>query len=543
MVQSAQTTGRARLAWVAAILAAALLLAYSIGLRVPLEDAVYVNQDATWHVLHTLQCYDSMPSQEHLFLPLVTPGDDARHMAWGATPEGAGGIRYYTSFWAPGFLLAWIFSGLTGLGYTPQMLYWLNSLLLALSVAAACLLVVRLFGPRLGRAAPLLVPLTALLYLFQPEVMQSQGAVYWHQSITQLILVCQLYCFSRYQKRWGKIAFYTLSFLICQLEWTGYVTNAGYALLMLAWGVPGEEKRPLGRRFARAAAMGGLSAAALLGIVLHYLQRLPAAALFSALLGSYAVRGDGTRDPVLQYFVMLFRSMRPLWTLLPILLALVLLLPKARRALPGLLRAYAPWLFASAFPMLENLVLRQHALEYTYDRMKAVYPLLIAFFLLLACLYGALEGVRLRGLALVGACALCLALAGVALADYLRPDNYYVDRDEDGYLVYNQLMAQRLLTEYPREVTLYGFPVPVRGYTNLTFGGGGLELVDQETLRREALARGMRYAVYVDAKGGVSNTYHFVAAVVMDLETGAVAVCDPWETFSYSEYYPDGEAV
>lgn len=543
MAQPAQTAGRARPAWVAAVLAAAFLVALSVELRTPPQDAVYVNQDATWHVLHTLQCYDNMPNSEHLFLPLVTPGDDARYMMWGATPEGMNGIHFYTSFWAPGFLLPWGFANATGLGYTPQMLYWLNSLLLALSVAATCLLMVRLFGPRLGKAAPLLVPLTALLYLFQPEIMQSQGAVYWHQSVTQLVLVCQLYCFSRYRQRWGKAAFYVLAFLICQLEWTGYVANVGYALLMLAWGVPGEDKQPLPRRFARAAALGGLSAAALFGIVLHYLQRVPASTLFSALLGSYAVRGDGARDPVLQYFVMLFRSLRPLWTLLPVLLALVLLVPRAHRALPGLLRAYAPWLFVSAFPMLENLILRQHALEYTYDRMKAVYPLLIAFFLLFACLYGALEGARWRGVALAGTLAACLVFGGVSLADYLRPHNYYVDRDEDGYLVYNQLMAQRLLAEYPRAYTLYGFPVPVRGYTNLTFGGGGLELVNQDTLREEALARGMRYAVYVDARGGVSNTYHFVAAVVMDLKTGEVAVCDPWETFAYSDYYPDGETL
>lgn len=29
----------------------------------------------------------------------------------------------------------------------------------------------------------------------------------------------------------------------------------------------------------------------------------------------------------------------------------------------------------------------------------------------------------------------------------------------------------------------------------------------------------------------------------MDLKTGEVAVCDPWETFAYSEYYPDGETL
>ncbi len=508
---------RRRLAvWAAAVLSAAVLLACGIALRRPAPDAIYVNQDANWHVLHTLHCYNGIPASEHLFLPLVTPNDDARGLAWGATPQGQNGIYYYTSFWPAGFVLPWLFAKASGLGYTPAMLYALNGILLALTLLAVTLWLVRLFGKTLY--APLLVPLAAALYLFQPEIMQGQGAVYWHQSVNQLLLACQLLAFSWYGKRAGKAGFYACSFLLCLFEWTGLVANAGYALLMLLWGVPGEGK-PKGRaRLARCAGLGGLTAATLGMVLWHYAQRLAPGDLLAALTGSMAVRGDVNYAPLLQYFVLLFRSLRPLWMLAGLLLVAALLVPKARRALPALLREYGPWLAVSAFPMLENAVLRQHALEYSYDRMKAVFPLLCAVCMLLRALAGALAGAW-RKLALPVALAGALALGGFALAGYVRLPNYYVLRDDAGYLANNQELAN-VLAAYPREECLYGFPVPVRGYTNITFGGGALELANPESTLAEAAARDKQYAIFVDTRDGTSSTYRFISATVTRLSTG-----------------------
>ena len=54
------------------ILSFVLVVSVSI-IRYPQGDINFVNSDATYHTLLTMQAYDETPASVHKFLPIVTP--------------------------------------------------------------------------------------------------------------------------------------------------------------------------------------------------------------------------------------------------------------------------------------------------------------------------------------------------------------------------------------------------------------------------------------------------------------------------------------
>ena len=59
----------------------------------------YLDSDATWHTLLTMQAYDETPISQHKFLPIVSLGGvDNKGISWGATIPDKEGNFYYTSF-------------------------------------------------------------------------------------------------------------------------------------------------------------------------------------------------------------------------------------------------------------------------------------------------------------------------------------------------------------------------------------------------------------------------------------------------------------
>ncbi len=530
------------------VILAMVMIITSVVLRIPKDEYIYVNQDAPWHVLHTMHSYDNIPVSEHLFLPLVTADDDARGLIWGATVESETGVFYYTSFWPSGFFVAWAFANIFGLPYVPSTLYILNSILYISCAILAAAVMVKLMR---GILHPCFVVLSTIaLYCFQPEVMQSQGAIYWHQSLTQVILLLQLFFFTQFSKKGGKIGFYICCFIAPLCEWSGHVANVGYALLFLVWSGFDEEKRSFKQRFMLAFGIG-LTYITSVGLtVFHYTRRIALSDLFGALGLSYSVRGDSDWDPLLQYFVMLFRSHRPLWTIVGIIFIAVLILPKARKALIGMIKKFWPWAFVMAFPMLENFVLRQHAVEYTYDRMKVVVSLILIFLLLCACIKEQIQNTKKQQIAAVCTIGVCMVVGASQLWQYLQVPNYYVAIEEkvdangtmtqNDYLVYNQLLADRILSMYPREDSFYGMGLQVRGYTNILWQGGLMEMVDIDQTIEEGMARGKRYIIFLKVGGGVSSTYRFIDATVYDTQTGEYIVHDPWNDY---EYVPEEESA
>jgi len=116
-------------------------------------------------------------------------------------------------------------------------------------------------------------------------------------------------------------------------------------------------------------------------------------------------------------------------------------------------------------PLIENVVMLQHATQFSYDRLKAIIPIAI----ISASFLAHLKPIpRIAFLGLLG-----IAL-GASVQMYHRDLNKYsnwtsVDTD-------NQLLIQRLLLSVDINCAVLASNQKVRGYDNLLFGRGIYEL-------------------------------------------------------------------
>lgn len=154
-----------------------------------------------------------------------------------------------------------------------------------------------------------------------------------------------------------------LAFLNPYTEWTGYVANAGFALaeLIINW------KRSRKKGFGKAVTIGVISVASFGVFSMHYLLRTSASTFFHALRERLMVRTVTINILVIEVVKGYLDSFLYIWLLLLILAVWNLVKNKKIEIHEGIL------CLIMSFPLLENIIMKQHAVEYTYDRMKAAW--------------------------------------------------------------------------------------------------------------------------------------------------------------------------
>ena len=101
------------------------------------KDIDYINSDATWHVLLTVECYNQTPIDDHIFLPIVSLGKPSdKWISWGATVPDKKGNYYYTSFSPAGYVAPWAFFKLFNLETKESNLFIFSSVIYCLSVSS-----------------------------------------------------------------------------------------------------------------------------------------------------------------------------------------------------------------------------------------------------------------------------------------------------------------------------------------------------------------------------------------------------------------------
>lgn len=478
-------------------------------LKYPRGDFNYLNSDATWHVVLTMNAYDETPLSVHKFLPLVCLGDARdKGISWGAAVWDAQGNYYYTSFSSMGFVLPYLVLKLLHLPLTPQSLYLFNTGLLWLSCGILYELLCLWSGPR--RRAWLVAAVLAA-YLLTPEIMQGMGLTYWHQSLMQVFLPLQLLLYYRWATTGrGFWAFAVLCLVCPYTEWSGYVANAGY---FLAEGYRWARDRDKGH----GKALGVIAGATLLAGVIFCAQYLPVVGLQNLFLivgERFVARSVSQNKTVLDLLAGYWVSAKGLLVLLGAGLAVwAVLRLTGRRPAQGYTREQKLVVFLAAFPLLENLLMQQHALSYTYDRMKIALP---AVLLLYALLYSITAGRRAW---LAGAGAV-VVLAACFFARTYRTGGHYIWAMD--YQPGNQALFACIRQDFDDSVL--GCTAPVRGYVNMMAGRGCYEQVsDPYQLEEQAAAQQVRYIVLLtqqdagDADGGYC---YCMGAQVLDRTTG-----------------------
>ena len=163
-------------------------------------------------------------------------------------------------------------------------------------------------------------------------------------------------------------------------------------------------------------------------------------------------------------------------------------------------------------PILENVVMKRHAVLYTYDRMKAGFLLILVICELIVQIINYYKNSRgIRTVMIVSILLIC----GLNFKSYNNNSEYTWTT---GYREDNNKLAEFINEEYSDSVL--GIASSVRGYINLLFERGIYELTNIESLKNIAIKKEKRYAIMINAEGGTWNLYDLSGATVYDVFTG-----------------------
>ena len=333
-------------------------------------------QEPEAHIIVTELAFDQVSWRVHRFLPLFTLGartDTFIDQHPGAAAPDALGNYYYTSTPPLTFVVPYLAAKLTTGTPTLTGLRWYN---MTLGVVAALCLALLVKLCRKGEDAAqgtVLACTAAVIYLTAPECLKSHSIDLWAQQFTAVLLPLQVAALLFAP---NAALLFALACIGCLADWTSYVANSAMiGLAGLSWWRT-RDRRALHAALAIAAGslLGGAAMLAWFGQVmsLHtYFHDLAAR--------SEARSVGGWRT--LYFFLPRYLESLGLFAFLG--LAVLALrfrdapAPAQRsvRFAPAILRGVDPLLSALLIlgaSLTENLLMKGHALLFSYDRLKGV---------------------------------------------------------------------------------------------------------------------------------------------------------------------------
>ena len=477
-------------------------------LRYRNDEVNYLDADATWHVLLTIQAYEETPVSDHLFLPIVSLGEESdKYIPWGATVPDDKGNYYYTSFSPAGYFVAWLFIKILGLEICEKSLYIFNTFLLTISAVLWLSFIHRVYREK--NYSWFIAVIAVMTYVLSPEILHGMGIVYWSQSLMQVTLLAQIYTFyvmKETQSKKAKVLFYVCAFLNPYIEWTGFVANVGFALCELIDGGRKEFKNA----FIDACKLGIITITSFGAFCLHYLARIDSTVFFDALKNRFMARNVMTAVELTQVFGGYFKSFLYLWVLLLILLIWNIAVKKNIEVKHGLL------MLAMAFPVIENVIMKEHALSYSYDRMKMAF---VFSFIICDLIVQIIEYYNGKKIIIYVLGLITFAMGILNFKDYMANEQYIWNTS---YRAKNSLIAGYINSNYSDSVLAIENGA-VRGYVNLLFGRGVYEFRDVGNVMNMAQERNNRYAIMLQIESFESGgVYDFSGATIYDTFEGTV---------------------
>lgn len=365
-----------------------LLSAY---IRKPEDNKGFFMSDATYHVLLTMQAYDETPSSIHHWLPIQTYDGD--YNKW--IDNGPSllmdklGNNYYVSFSPIGFYAPYFFCKIFHLPIKVMSIYFFNCLLMLISALLLGYIMFLLFKEKIY------FWLATITYIFLPEVMYTQGIVYWHHSLSQIFLLLQIILFiiiviNKKENLFLWFIFYLCSFLYPYTEWTGVVSNVGMGIGILVMGIK-KEKPMLGGENRKIVSGNSIIkifslACVTIGALGYYIFRFswistPKEIIYT-MLSRAKVRGGASISLLLMGYK---ESYFPILIEIVLLFIIVLFNKDCRKKMEKVIQKKENWLIilVCTFPLAENIVMREHAIDYTFDRLKGA----VLFILLLSLFF------------------------------------------------------------------------------------------------------------------------------------------------------------
>ena len=478
-----------------------ILITISTIIRIPKKTEEYNNNDATYHVLYTMQCYNETKITTHKFLPIVSLGDKQdKYIPWGACIEGNRGNYYYTSFSPVGFVAPYLFVKVFNLPINIYSLYAFNSIIQIITLILTIYIFYKLFSKYLSKNVIILC--TSLIYLFQIEVMHSQGVIYWIHSIFQLLLALQFIFYLNYKNsKKSKIAFFIMCLIMPYAEWTGYISNIGFALILFLEDIIKNKKLRL-KSFLAPLGIGILTIASFGLFSLHFLLNVDIENYFYALKARFFARNTvSTKANIGLLLKGYYMSYGYMILLCVALLMAILSIKKYRQHLLELIKEYKYVIIFFTFILLENIIMLQHAIEYTFDRLKFIYILISIFFILIITIYNIIKEDKKIFIHFIVAILAIIAITNLVqykqgINNYVRINTYYEN---------NNKFAEYIKENYKKSNSIMCSNTSIRGYMNLLFERGIYEWQTYGTAQEQTKKNKKRYLIYVEKYGGGDN--------------------------------------
>ncbi|HEX8412809.1 MAG TPA: hypothetical protein VF637_02845 [Sphingomicrobium sp.] len=502
LLKSIRENGLNRILFLGAVI---LMLAGAAFLKLPALRNGAPNLEAPYHVLLTVSSLNETPVARHHLLPTVSLGSVYdKNISWGATLRLPSGDYVYTSFASPGFLAPFAFFKLTDLRITLRNLMMFNFFLQAVAVLALATLlksVTRSYADRRQRSLAILAGVS--VQIFSSEALLSYGIIYWPQQVYQIILICSLICVTHIIQRDGRrcsvliAALAALCFVGPWTEWTGFVFNAG-SVMFFGW--KGRSDR---RYIWIAATIAGATAATIILLVGQYAAYVGLLPTLKAFAKRFLVRSVSHSGPLdlLRGYLLSFGLLIPL-----AVVAIAYVWRTARRVPSSPAVGMGLLILAlSAIPLFENVLMMQHASQFSFDRLKMAVPIAIGLTMAMA-----LVNVRWRligAVLLMGALVQNVVIYRARLADHVSWQG--IDRN-------NRLLRDKIDALIDRDCAVLTSHLTVRGYANLLFHRGIFESVSSEAFDHYAASpRAVRCgAVHLEGSTPFPDMPHYSGATV-----------------------------
>ena len=474
-------------------------------------DVNYYNADATWHTLLTIDAYDKTAISKHLFLPIISLGNSTdKNISWGNTIPDNEGNYYYTSFSPAGYFLPWLFFKVFNLPVAEKSLYIFNTVLFAISAILWIRIITFIYDK--NKYVHFLAIISLCVYICAPEILHGMGIVYWHHSIFQVTFLIQLYTYLLAKQNNSKIAkyvFYGMILINPYIEWTGYVANVGFALVELIRYWKLDRKKAIKKVFIIAL----LTMCSFILFCFHYLLVVNAKDFFIALKDRFMARNITSKASIKDLFKGYLYSFKYLYILLAILL--IWNFVKAKDKKINLKNGFI--IFLCLFPILENFVMKQHAISYSYDRMKLIFPISL---LICEIIQNIIENTKTKKIALITIFIITILCSSFNIINYINDTTYVWKAD---YKEDNKKIAAYINTNYGNSL-LMAKNVAVRGYINLLFEKGIQDLKTYEDSKIIAKSNNQDYVVILEAKVNDTSwdTCELIGATIYDINTNVM---------------------
>lgn len=317
------------------------------------------NIQATYHTLLTLNSLSSLPFKESALLPTVNfSGENNKNIPWAAAVKTVDGNYVYTSFPSLGFVAPYLALRIVGAELNIKNLFIFNSILgiatCILFFSALYLLACNAEASNAGRVISAVAG--SSVAIFSCESLVSSGLIYWPQSLSQLCFSLILLLFTLKRNKTRNTITDVLLFLSLlafpMIEWTGYVFNGLLFIYCIVARFDGWKKIATLCLIASAIAIiiFALQIAAVVSITDFIQTSLARFGARSVEKASFALLAKGYWISFGTYLLFLIPALLSLKESKDRFLIIICILP-----------------------LLENLLLANHAMLFTFDRWKLAF--------------------------------------------------------------------------------------------------------------------------------------------------------------------------